>query len=305
MDYFTIEAKNCAQDINNALNIWLSKEKLSYFNGQFNSQVPERLLLAMRHGTLNGGKRLRPLLLRQAASIFSVKPKKTIIAGMAVEMVHSYSLIHDDLPSMDNDDLRRGKTTVHKEFDEATAILAGDNLLTLAFEILSLKQCSKNAKIRLKLIKELAIGAGAGGMVGGQMLDLQSENKILDDEEINKIQIMKTAALIIAAIRMGAIIGRADKEEINILTKYGALAGKAFQLADDILDETATREQLGKTTKKDAKSGKATLVAKIGVKKAKQKLAEIINDAIKSLEPFGKKAKGLKQTVIYFGKRKI
>ena len=267
--------------------------------------MPDRLLLAMRHGTLNGGKRLRPLLLRQAASIFSVKPEKTIIAGMAVEMVHSYSLIHDDLPSMDNDDLRRGKATVHKEFDEATAILAGDNLLTLAFEILSMKQCNKDAKIRLKLIKELAIGAGAGGMVGGQMLDLQSENKVLDDEEISKIQTMKTAALIIAAIRMGAIIGKANKEEMKILTKYGTLAGQAFQLADDILDETATREQLGKTTKKDAKSGKATLVAKIGVKKAKQKLAEIINDAIKSLEPFGEKAKGLKQTTIYFGKRKI
>ncbi len=305
MDSCTIEAKNCAKHINKVLNIWMSKEKLSYFNGQFNSRVPDRLLLAMRHGTLNGGKRLRPLLLRQAASIFSVKPEKTIIAGMAVEMVHSYSLIHDDLPSMDNDDLRRGKATVHKEFDEATAILAGDNLLTLAFEILSMKQCNKDAKIRLKLIKELAIGAGAGGMVGGQMLDLQSENKVLDDEEISKIQTMKTAALIIAAIRMGAIIGKANKEEMKILTKYGTLAGQAFQLADDILDETATREQLGKTTKKDAKSGKATLVAKIGVKKAKQKLAEIINDAIKSLEPFGEKAKGLKQTTIYFGKRKI
>ncbi|MCF6344103.1 MAG: polyprenyl synthetase family protein [Devosiaceae bacterium] len=299
MSNFQIEAQNCANDINNALDEALSKEQFFEPYGA----IPKRLLLAMRHGTLNGGKRLRPLLLRQTAAIFNVPHEQTIIAGMVLEMVHCYSLIHDDLPAMDNDDLRRGQKTVHKEFDEATAILAGDNLLTLAFEILASPKAHKEAELRLKLISELAKSAGACGMVGGQMLDLASENEVLSLKEIDNIHAMKTGALIRASVRMGAIIGLASDRELVALTKYGELAGRAFQLADDILDETATDKQLGKTTGKDKKSGKATLVANIGVKESKVKLLEIIEQAKAALSLFGEKANSLRASVDYFGQR--
>ncbi len=299
MSNFTKQAQNCANDINRAFDKILSVEFLSCSLGT----VPQKLLLAMRHGTLNGGKRMRPLLLRQTANIFGIENKKTIIAGAAIEMVHCYSLIHDDLPAMDNDDLRRGKKTVHKEFDEATAILAGDNLLTLAFELLSRPDCHKEEKIRILLIRELAKAAGACGMVGGQMLDLAAENAQLSFKEISQMQAMKTGALIRAAVRMGAIIGGANKKELQALSEFGEAAGRAFQLADDILDITATNQQLGKTVGKDKKSGKATLIAKVGMKQAKKELDNIILQAKEALSLFGDKGDNLRAIVEYFGKR--
>ncbi len=299
MNRFQNEALSCASDINKALDEALSIRRLSGVG-----EAPERLVLAMRHGTLNGGKRLRPLLLRQAAAIFNVPSAATIIAGMAVEMVHCYSLIHDDLPSMDNDDLRRGQKTVHKQFDEATAILAGDNLLTLAFELLSSDNYYKDTELRLKLISELAQGAGAGGMVGGQMRDLEGENNLFSENEISVIQNMKTGALIRSSVRMGALIGDANEQEILALTRFAELAGEAFQLSDDILDETASEQQMGKATKKDVKSGKPTLIAQIGIGAGKARLAKIIDEAISALSKFGKKADSLRLTAKYFGERK-
>ncbi len=285
-------------EINNALDKALSP---NFLNSP--DIAPEKLIKAMRYGSLNGGKRLRPFLLSQSAKIFNIPAKTTIDAGLAIEMIHCYSLIHDDLPCMDDDDLRRGKPSVHKKFDEATAILAGDNLLTLAFEIL-VKSEDYSAQLRNNLIIELAKNAGAGGMVGGQMFDLLGENKNLNKDEIANISAMKTGALILASVRMGAIIGQADEKEIFTLSKYGQLAGRAFQLADDILDETASEKQMGKATGKDAGRGKSTLISLIGLKEAKTQLDEIIEQAIIALEPFGKKANGLKEIVLFFGARK-
>ena len=301
MSDFEKTAYQCAKDINIALDNMLSVQ----FLGTISKNVPKKLVQAMRHGTLNGGKRMRPLLLRQAAEIFGIEAKHTIIAGAAIEMVHSYSLIHDDLPAMDDDDMRRGKKTVHKEFDEATAILAGDNLLTLAFEILASPNCHMDANLRLRLISELAKGAGASGMVGGQLRDLEGENKILSAKEIEIVQTMKTGALICSSVRMGAIIGLANENELFALTKFAQNAGRAFQLRDDILDEISTEIELGKATKKDAKSGKPTLIAQIGIEKAKQQLAQITEAALDALSPFGAKADALRASAKYFETRNI
>ena len=298
MTSFQDQARQCASEINEALDQALSAKNLSA-----PGPVPERLIASMRHGTLNGGKRWRPLLLRQSAEIFGVPASATIIAGLAVEMVHSYSLIHDDLPAMDDDDLRRGKPTVHIAFDEATAILAGDNLLTLAFNLLASTDCHFDAELRMRLVAELAQGAGAGGMVGGQMRDLEGEGSSLNEDEITTMQAMKTGALIRASVRMGAIMGGASKDELLALTGFSEAAGRAFQLADDILDETATKEQLGKATGKDQKRGKSTLVAHVGIDAARVKLAEIIDEAIEALAIFDEKADGLRSAAIYFGER--
>jgi len=298
MKNFTNQLSEYATIIKNALKQQLKTENFNEYG-----LAPEKLLAAMRHGSLNGGKRLRPFLLTETAAIFDVSPKITLDAALAIEMVHCYSLIHDDLPSMDDDDMRRGQASVHKKFNEATAILAGDNLLTFAFEIIA---TSKNYSPKLKnnLIIELAKASGAGGMVGGQMLDLDAENQTLSENEINNIQAMKTGALICASARMGALIGGASKKQILSLTKYATNAGWAFQLADDILDETATIEQMGKATKKDAERGKSTLVSNIGLEKANKQLATIIKAAILALEPFGERANNLIEIAQFFGERK-
>lgn len=263
--------------------------------------VPERLLAAMRHGALNGGKRLRPLLVVQAAEVFGVPREKTVCAALAIEMVHCYSLIHDDLPAMDDDDLRRGQPTVHKAFDDATAILAGDALLTLAFETLTAADVA--ADIRAELVTELARGAGAAGMAGGQMRDLEGENLPLDQDEIARMQAMKTGALIRAAVRMGAILGGADQAQLDAVTRYGEMAGRAFQLADDILDVTASTEQLGKATQKDARHNKPTLVSRIGLEATQRLLGDSIHHAISALTMFGPEADPLRATARYFAER--
>jgi farnesyl diphosphate synthase len=288
---FDAEIAACARDVEAALDTLLTPQSLG---GP--GLAPDRLVAAMRHGTLNGGKRLRPLLVRQAAGVFGIAPADSLTASLAVELVHCYSLIHDDLPAMDDDDLRRGKPTVHKAFDDATAILAGDALLTHAFGLLA-------GIGDPRLIAELASGAGAGGMVGGQMRDIEGESAGLTQSAIAEMQAMKTGALIRAAVRIGAILGGANKAALADLTVYADFAGRAFQLADDILDVTAAPEKLGKATNKDAGKGKQTLVARIGPEAARRYLGDLIHDAITALTPFGPEADSLRETAKYFATR--
>jgi farnesyl diphosphate synthase len=266
-------------------------------------QPPDRLIAAMRHGTLEGGKRLRPLLLRESAQMFGIAPEQSLAAAVSVELVHCYSLIHDDLPAMDDDDLRRGRPTVHKAFDDATAILAGDALLTLAFGHLADHGTGGNDALAARLVVELAAGAGAGGMVGGQMADIEGETAGLNELAIARMQAMKTGALIRASVRMGALLGGADTDALGHLTAYAEAAGRAFQLADDLLDVTASTAAMGKTTGKDAGAGKQTLVARIGIDAARRHLGTIVHDAITALTPFGPEADILREGARYFATR--
>jgi len=265
-------------------------------------EPPDRLVQAMRHGSLNGGKRLRPLLVRQAAAVFGVPPAGALLAGLAVEMIHCYSLIHDDLPAMDNDDLRRGRPTVHKAYDDATAILAGDALLTHAFGLLT-QIDDLAAERRLQLVSLLVKGAGAGGMAGGQMRDIEGETSPLNERGIARMQAMKTGALIRAAVLMGATLGGATREQLVDFATYAEKSGAAFQLADDILDVTATTEKLGKAAGKDADAGKQTLVGLIGLDAARHRLGELVHDALTALQAYGPEADGLRATARFFATR--
>ncbi|MBN9315164.1 MAG: polyprenyl synthetase family protein [Devosia sp.] len=295
---FSQDLASNAADIERALDALLTGPALA------GPGVPaERLVAAMRHGSLNGGKRLRPLLVRQAAGVFGVPAAAAVTAGLAVELVHCYSLVHDDLPAMDDDDLRRGQPTVHKAYDDATAILAGDALLTHAFAVLASEAAHPDPAIRIRLVGELAAGAGAGGMAGGQMRDIEGEAGFLTERAIAELQAMKTGALIRAAVRMGAILGGASAEQLALLTSYAEAAGRAFQLADDILDVTATPATLGKATGKDAHAGKQTIVSRIGVAAARRELAEMIHDALSALLPFDQRADGLRETARFFAER--
>ncbi|MGQ3348544.1 polyprenyl synthetase family protein, partial [Bosea sp. (in: a-proteobacteria)] len=238
---------------------------------------PERLLAAMRHGALGGGKRLRPFLTVETARLFGVAPEAALRAGAAVELVHCYSLVHDDLPAMDDDDTRRGRPTVHKAYDEASAILAGDTLLTYAFEVLADPATHPSGEIRAALVLALAQASGLGGMAGGQMLDLAAEGRFgsgepaaLTEAQIRQLQAMKTGALLAASVGMGAILGGASAAQRAALASYGRALGAAFQVADDILDVEASPEQLGKATAKDQDKGKGTLVQALGLAAAKR-----------------------------------
>ena len=295
---FAADMSDCARAVETALTQRLVAPALG---GP--GPAPERLVAAMRHGSLNGGKRLRPLLVRQAAAIFSVPANAALVAGLAVEYVHCYSLVHDDLPAMDDDDLRRGQPTVHKAFDEATAILAGDSLLTHAFGLLADPACHPDAAVRIALVAELVAGSGAGGMAGGQMRDIEGETTPLDQAGISTMQAMKTGALIRASVRMGALLGGADARALSALTAYAEAAGRAFQLADDILDVTATPQAMGKATGKDAAAGKQTLVSQIGVDAARLRLNEIVGEALSALRTFGPRADGLRATARFFASR--
>ena len=251
---------------------------------------PHRLMEAMRHSTLNGGKRLRPFLVIECAALFGSSRQASIPAATALELIHCYSLVHDDLPAMDDDDLRRGKPTTHKAFDEATAILTGDALLTLAFDVLSREETSTNPAIRSELILLLARNAGLGGMVGGQMLDLQAESTTPTEAEILTLQSMKTGALIRCACESGAVLAGATKADRNIIREFGTLIGQAFQLADDILDVTSDTKTMGKQTGKDANRGKGTLVELLGLDESRTRAQSLLTEATVKLKPYGTQA---------------
>ncbi|AXK82071.1 polyprenyl synthetase family protein [Pseudolabrys taiwanensis] len=270
---------------------------------------PPRLLAAMRHAALGGGKRLRPFLAVESTALFGAGRAGALLAGASLECVHCYSLVHDDLPAMDNDDLRRGRPTAHKAFDEATAILAGDALLTLAFDILARTEVHSDPQVRSALVLDLARGAGLGGMVGGQMLDLAAEGRFeakraLTQDEILTLQAMKTGALIRYACRAGALLGRADAKAFEALDRYGIAIGKAFQIADDLLDVEGDTATLGKAAGKDAAAGKATLVSILGIAGAHKRLDELIAEAEDVLAPFGAKADTLKFAARFIAARK-
>jgi farnesyl diphosphate synthase len=271
---------------------------------------PQGLLEAMRYACIGGGKRFRPFLLIESAALFAVPPERALMAAAALECVHCYSLVHDDLPAMDNDDLRRGRPTVHKAFDEATAILAGDSLLTLAFDILSRPETHPDAAIRIALVSALARGAGLGGMAGGQMLDLAAEGRFapapprLTLADVQQLQAMKTGALLRFACLAGAILGAADEQRRAALDRFGAIIGEAFQIADDLLDVEGDTETVGKATHKDAGAHKATAVALLGVAKAKEHLNGLIAQAEAALVPFGSDAALLKAAARFVAERR-
>jgi farnesyl diphosphate synthase len=298
MDSFAEQRHNLARLMENALG-----DLLTHGAPCGPGAVPDNLLAAMRHGTLDGGKRLRPLLVMQSAGVFGLSQDQALATALAVELVHCYSLIHDDLPAMDDDDLRRGKPSVHKKFSEASAILAGDALLAHAFVLLAEPSCHPDANIRTKLVLELASASGGGGMVGGQARDLEGEKTGFSHDDISKMQAMKTGALIRASVRMGAILGNPGKLQLEALTIYGEQAGLAFQLADDILDLTASTEQMGKATQKDAARAKPTLVSRIGLDAAERHLGDTIHHAISALAMFGPEANGLRATARFFVER--
>ncbi len=279
-------------------------EYSTWFNQNISAFFPlpqgaeKRVVEAMYYSVSNGGKRLRPFLVSETAALFGISREQTLPAAMALEALHSYSLIHDDLPAMDNDDLRRGKPTCHKKFDEATAILAGDGLLTYAFELLSSPQTSSSAAVRCRLVRLLAQAAGAfDGMVAGQMLDLYTEQTHADyhlEEMIKHIEEMKTGRLIRFACEAGAVLGRASAAQTKILTAYSRKIGIAFQIADDILDVEGDPTLMGKTLNKDAAQGKLTFVGLYGIEKARAMARSLITEAKQLLAPFGTKAETLK-----------
>ncbi|RWO00631.1 polyprenyl synthetase family protein [Mesorhizobium sp.] len=264
---------------------------------------PQRLMEAMRHGVLNGGKRLRPFLVMESAALFSADGEAALRVAAALECVHCYSLIHDDLPAMDDDDLRRGQPTVHKAFDEATAILAGDALLALAFDIIADEATMLPAERRAALVLALARAAGAGGMVGGQMLDLEAERNRPEEAGIIRLQAMKTGALIRFACEAGAIVAGAPAADRERMAEFGSAIGLAFQLADDLLDLTADARQMGKATGKDAAAGKATLVALHGANWARDQLQGLVDQAHALLCPYGEDAVLLKQAAEFVAAR--
>ncbi len=272
---------------------------------------PDRLLAAMRHAALGGGKRLRPALTLAVAELFGADGEGALRAGLALECVHAYSLVHDDLPSMDDDDLRRGRPTVHRAFDDATAILAGDALQSLAFDILSDPRTHPDGAVRAELVLTLARAAGLGGMVGGQMFDLAAEGRFADgrplalaETEILKLQAMKTGALIEAAATMGAILGGAGAEARAAISTYARAVGAAFQVADDLLDAEGESAAVGKATGKDAAAGKATLVGLLGVAGARARLDRLTADALEAVAPFGARADLLRAAAGFVAVRK-
>lgn len=264
---------------------------------------PERLLAAMRHGVLNGGKRLRPFLVVESAALFGQHGDAVLRVASALECIHCYSLVHDDLPAMDNDDMRRGQPTVHKAFDEAAAILAGDSLLTYAFDIVATDETDLPANIRIQLVSALARASGVGGMAGGQALDLMAEDNKPDEAGIITLQAMKTGALIRFACEAGAIIAGASREDRERMAEFGSAIGLAFQLADDLLDVTADAAAMGKATGKDAAAGKATLVALHGIDWTRKQLSGLVAQAESLLEPFGDDATILKQAARFIAER--
>jgi farnesyl diphosphate synthase len=252
---------------------------------------PKRLMEAMRYSSLGGGKRLRPFLVVESSAVFGVPREAALLAGAALECIHCYSLIHDDLPAMDNSDLRRGRPTLHKKTDDATAILAGDGLLTLAFDIIT---------------RALARASGIGGMVGGQMLDLAGEGRFGDREPVDvaRLQQMKTGALLRYGCIAGAILGQSSPQEYRALDDYGRALGEAFQIADDLLDVEGDAAALGKQTGQDAALGKTTFVTQLGIDGAKRRVRDLLKRADSALSVFGARGEVLRAAARFVAERK-
>lgn len=267
---------------------------------------PRRVMEAMRYSTLGGGKRLRPFLVVESSAVFGVPRASALLAGAALECIHCYSLIHDDLPAMDNSELRRGRPTLHKQYDDATAILAGDALLTLAFDIISRDELHGDPMVRLLLTRALARASGIGGMVGGQMLDLAGEGRFGDREPVDvaRLQQMKTGALLRYGCIAGAILGQASQKDHQALDDYGRALGEAFQIADDLLDVEGDAAALGKQTGQDAALGKTTFVTQLGVEGARQRVRDLIAKADNALAPFGERGDVLRATARFVAERK-
>ncbi|MCF2521575.1 polyprenyl synthetase family protein [Bradyrhizobium sp. G127] len=266
---------------------------------------PRRLMESMRYSSLNGGKRLRPFLVVESAAVFGVPRDAALMAGAALECIHCYSLIHDDLPSMDNSDLRRGRPTAHKKYDDATAILAGDGLLTIAFDIITRDEVHKDPTVRLLLTRALARAAGVGGMVGGQIMDLAGEGRFGDREppDVAKLQQMKTGALLKYGCIAGALLGQAPKDHYDALDTYGHALGEAFQIADDLLDVEGDAAALGKPAGQDAAAGKTTFVTLLGIDGAKARVRDLLTQADAALAPFGAKGDVLRAASRFVAER--
>ena len=254
---------------------------------------------AMRYSALGSGKFIRPYIVRTSALIFGVPETRYLRAGAAVEMIHAYSLIHDDLPAMDDDDMRRGRPSCHIAFDDATAILAGDALLTLAFEVLAGADTHPDPQVRSDLVATLAARSGGSGMVGGQMIDLESEHAAVDATLIARLETMKTGALIAYSSAAGALLGGAGTEAVNALETFGFELGLAFQITDDLLDVEGDEDDVGKKVGKDAEAGKATFVSALGVDGARHEARRVTDRALSRLDSFGTRADELRSVAAF------
>ena len=267
--------------------------------------APRRLHAAMRYAVLGGGKRVRPLLAFAAGEVAGANIDRVAVAASAVELIHAYSLVHDDMPCMDDDVLRRGKPTVHVEFDEATALLVGDSLQSLAFQLLAQYPLADDAHKQLEMVTLLAVAAGSRGMAGGQAIDLASVGKALTLPELELMHIHKTGALIRASVMLGALCGRLSDADIGRLDHFAKFVGLAFQVVDDVLDAEASTATLGKTAGKDAEQNKPTYVSLLGLEKARTLALEMREDAVSALESFGAKARRLHEIADFIVLRKF
>jgi farnesyl diphosphate synthase len=258
-----------------------------------------RIHLATRYAIFAGGKRLRPFLVLQSAGLFKVEPQWAARTAAAIEAVHTYSLVHDDLPCMDDDDLRRGRPTTHKAFDEATAVLTGDALLTAAFEILSAPETHNSAEVRCRLVQELARAAGSDGMIGGQMIDMLAPTGAFGTDEVILLQQLKTGALFEFCCVSGPILGQAAAKDEDRLRSYARDIGLIFQITDDLLDELGTAQKTGKTVGKDKTQGKATLVSLLGVPAAREKAETLARRAAATVAPYGEAAAMLQELPMF------
>jgi len=288
----------------------LSTKVISFNSRQEETEVAPapsgeaKVMEAMRYSALGGGKRLRPFLTVESAKLFGVNPDAAMMTAAAMEFVHVYSLIHDDLPAMDNDDFRRGKPSNHKQFGEAAAILAGDALLTYAFEVLANPKVHADANVRCELIRSVARAAGVRGMVGGQMMDLDAEHKELSVEEVIRLQRLKTGEMFAVSCEAGAILGKAPEQLRARLQRYAHDIGLAFQITDDLLDVEGTRTETGKGTQKDAAAGKATLVSALGVERAREQANTLAAQALDHLSAFDERATALRELAKFVVTRK-
>jgi len=267
--------------------------------------APARLHEAMRYAVLEGGKRVRPLLVSAAGELADARPDRLEVVAAAVELIHAYSLVHDDLPCMDDDVLRRGKPTVHVEYDEATALLVGDALQSLAFQLLAEHRLADDPAVQLDMLRVLAAAAGSRGMAGGQQIDLDAVGRALGVAELEAMHIHKTGALIRAAVRLGAACGTVDPAARERLDRYAASVGLAFQVVDDVLDAEAPSATLGKTAGKDARQGKPTYVSVMGLPRARELAQELRQNAHEALAPLGARARRLRELADFIVLRKF